>query len=407
MKSIGTKFYVFIGVFIVLFSSFLLYRNYLITSKHIYDAIESKTAIQLQFDLSIRKYIGEKIRPLMYTLLGPEEFIPEAMSTSYVARSIFEDVRKEFPDYILKFSSDNPRNPINQAGPEELKLIDFFNKNTRENRWTGEVTIDGIRYLAKFNARRMEDSCQLCHGDSEVAPAKMIEIYGTKGGFNREIGDVLGLDTIAVPVSKINAELQKELYKNFILLSVGLIVFFSAFFVAFKSIVIKPLSFISMHFLKAANQDSYAQIDIIANTGEDEIGHLSQSFNVLADKLRKAHASLEIKVEERTKKLHNANKTLQLEVQERQKAEQQKEKTIERLEAALVEIKTLRGIIPICAKCHKIRDDEGYWQQVDHYITKHTEAVFSHGMCKQCSDELYGGQDWYEKAKKEGKISDA
>jgi HAMP domain-containing protein len=72
----------------------------------------------------------------------------------------------------------------------------------------------------------------------------------------------------------------------------------------------------------------------------------------------------------------------------------------------LDEIKTLRGIIPICSKCYKIRDDEGYWQQVDQYITERTEAVFSHGMCKQCSDELYGGQDWYEKGKKTGEIKE-
>ena len=67
----------------------------------------------------------------------------------------------------------------------------------------------------------------------------------------------------------------------------------------------------------------------------------------------------------------------------------------------ITEIKALRGIIPICAQCHKIRDDEGYWQQVDHYINEHTKAVLSHGMCKQCSDELYGGQDWYEDNKDE------
>ena len=62
------------------------------------------------------------------------------------------------------------------------------------------------------------------------------------------------------------------------------------------------------------------------------------------------------------------------------------------------------GIIPICSKCHKIRDDEGYWHQVESYITKHSDAVFSHGMCLQCADELYGGQGWYEDAKKAGKI---
>ena len=72
----------------------------------------------------------------------------------------------------------------------------------------------------------------------------------------------------------------------------------------------------------------------------------------------------------------------------------------------ITEIKALRGIIPICAKCHKIRNDEGYWQRVEQYIAEHTEAVFSHGMCKPCSDELYGGQDWYENAKKTGEIPD-
>jgi diguanylate cyclase len=72
----------------------------------------------------------------------------------------------------------------------------------------------------------------------------------------------------------------------------------------------------------------------------------------------------------------------------------------------ITEIKALRGIIPICSKCHKVRDDEGYWHQVDQYITEHSDAVFSHGMCLQCSDELYGGLEWYEKGKKTGEIKE-
>lgn len=74
------------------------------------------------------------------------------------------------------------------------------------------------------------------------------------------------------------------------------------------------------------------------------------------------------------------------------------------LKKALEEIKTLRGIIPICAQCKKIRDDDGYWQQVDKYITEHTEATFSHGMCQECADKLYGGEDWYEEGKKKGEF---
>ena len=55
------------------------------------------------------------------------------------------------------------------------------------------------------------------------------------------------------------------------------------------------------------------------------------------------------------------------------------------------EIKTLRGIIPICAACKKIRDDKGYWQQVEAYIRDRSEAEFSHGICPECVDKLYPG----------------
>lgn len=54
------------------------------------------------------------------------------------------------------------------------------------------------------------------------------------------------------------------------------------------------------------------------------------------------------------------------------------------------EIRTLQGIIPICANCKKIRNDKGYWDQVEYYISKHSEAKFSHGICPDCEKELYG-----------------
>ena len=57
---------------------------------------------------------------------------------------------------------------------------------------------------------------------------------------------------------------------------------------------------------------------------------------------------------------------------------------------ALSEVKTLRGFIPICAKCKRIRDDQGYWDQIEDYLARHSEAVFSHGVCPDCARELYG-----------------
>jgi DNA-binding response OmpR family regulator len=55
-----------------------------------------------------------------------------------------------------------------------------------------------------------------------------------------------------------------------------------------------------------------------------------------------------------------------------------------------LEIKNLRHLIPICASCKKIRDDEGLWSQIEVYFAKHTNAQFSHGICEECTEELYG-----------------
>lgn len=62
---------------------------------------------------------------------------------------------------------------------------------------------------------------------------------------------------------------------------------------------------------------------------------------------------------------------------------------IEELRQAIDQIKTLRGIVPICANCKKIRDDQGYWKQVEVYVRDHTEAEFSHSICPECKKELY------------------
>ena len=71
--------------------------------------------------------------------------------------------------------------------------------------------------------------------------------------------------------------------------------------------------------------------------------------------------------------------------------------TISQLQEALQNVKLLTGFLPICAKCKKIRDEKGYWNQVEKYISDHSEAVFSHGICEECSDKLYGANDWYNK----------
>ena len=67
----------------------------------------------------------------------------------------------------------------------------------------------------------------------------------------------------------------------------------------------------------------------------------------------------------------------------------ERDKLLAELQAALDKVKLLSGFLPICASCKRIRDDQGYWQQIESYIRDHSEAEFSHGICPDCARKLY------------------
>jgi len=87
--------------------------------------------------------------------------------------------------------------------------------------------------------------------------------------------------------------------------------------------------------------------------------------------------------------LSSANIALQREIDERKRVEKEREELIDELQAVLAEVKTLSGLLPICASCKKIRDDQGYWNQIESYIRERSDAEFSHGICPECAKNLY------------------
>jgi PAS domain S-box-containing protein len=112
--------------------------------------------------------------------------------------------------------------------------------------------------------------------------------------------------------------------------------------------------------------------------------------------LQKSYDELERRVKERTADLATANKQLKLQIEERKKAQEEKEMLIVELKNALKKVKTLGGLLPICTSCKKIRDDKGYWNQLEDYIHKHSEAEFSHSVCPDCAKKLYPDLDIYD-----------
>ena len=116
-------------------------------------------------------------------------------------------------------------------------------------------------------------------------------------------------------------------------------------------------------------------------------------------KLRLENTSLIANLEQEKIWVEQLNEELKDEIEERKTTEEEKEKLITELQAALEEIQTLGGLLPICTTCKKIRNDQGFWTQVEEYITEHSSAKFSHSMCPNCLDELYPDhKKWREKA---------
>jgi len=175
----------------------------------------------------------------------------------------------------------------------------------------------------------------------------------------------LGQLHIGLSEDKIREE-TKELIWSIIWFIPVTMILAGVVFTVFARFITKPL----LGLAKSAEQASRGNFDVrFEASSRDEVGNLGNAFNNM--------------------------------IAARKKVEQERELLITELQTALLEIKALSGLLPICAWCKKIRDDKGYWQQIEGYISKHSEAEFSHGICPDCLKEV--SRETYELLDKEQK----
>ena len=108
---------------------------------------------------------------------------------------------------------------------------------------------------------------------------------------------------------------------------------------------------------------------------------------------RRKMEELESRVAERTSELAITNETLRAENTARRQTEVERDRLIQDLQKSLANVKSLSGLLPICAGCKKIRDDKGYWSQVESYVQKHSEATFTHSLCPDCVKKYFPDLD--------------
>ncbi|MBP7936053.1 MAG: DUF3365 domain-containing protein [Phycisphaerae bacterium] len=323
MRSVAAKFMLPLVVLGLAFAGFLLYRSYMTSHQHLTEVTERQADLVMEYNLAVRAYVAEEIRPLVTSLVGQDDFIPKAMSTSYVSRRVFEKVREKYPELIIKFSSDNPRNPINMASPDELRMIKYFNAHPDIDRVESTIKVGGHEYLAHFTARRMEESCLRCHGEPQNAPKSLIEQYGATAGFHRPLGSIIALDTVAIPMRDIQATLNRHTIRQSATMLGGLLLLLAAIAAVFRLVVSQRLRRIAHHFRSVAYQADGARLVPVEVQGRDDVADLATSFNALVNRLQQTYDSLEKRVAERTSALKQSNDDLEREIAERRRAELQ------------------------------------------------------------------------------------
>ncbi len=128
-----------------------------------------------------------------------------------------------------------------------------------------------------------------------------------------------------------------------------------------------------------------------------KVDHKTTELQKAKNEIELYSRTLEQQVAERTAELVKTNNQLQNEIEIRKEAEANKEMLILDLQKTLKEVKALRGLLPICSSCKKVRDDKGYWNQIESYIQDRSEAEFSHSICPECAKELYPDLDIWNK----------
>ena len=355
---------------------------------------ESKARIILDLNLSTHTYFSQQLKPKLFkltdTLRSDDYFEPTWMSSTYAIREIYKyfiSFRKV--DCYYKECAINARSPENEADADERAFLEELGKNSELIVRSGVRFLDGKPYFIVLRRGEvMEKSCLRCHGNPESAPKDLVRYYGPERSVHRKVEDVAQAISIRVPLSTAYAEANRFSLRLSGILLIILIGLFAIQVWLNKRFVFTPLTLIHNQTSRILADDKNLGEKIPLPFGR-ELNELTNTFNEMSVRLRSEIDTLEERVEERTVELKQVNDQLEQDISKRQQVEKEREKLIQELQKALAEVKTLSGLIPICASCKKIRDDKGYWGQIESYISDHSEAEFSHGICPDCMKKLY------------------
>jgi hypothetical protein len=356
---------------------------------HAKDEARAKAMIILERNLATHAYFTHQLKPaLLADQAGGHRsgsFDPVWMSSTYAVREI-EAYYQELTDTpnTYKECAINARSPLNEADAFESAFIRRLNSDPALQEFAGVREFEGTPfYVVLRRGETMQESCLRCHSTPAAAPAEMVSRYGPDRSFGRSVGEVVSAISLRIPLAAAYTEIKHLVatlslaFAGILIVSVGMLTYSG------KRWVFAPLARIRRTALDISSDPAHLGEQIEEPVGR-ELAELTDAFNAMSCQLRQERDQLEARVDARTEELRCANERLQREIEERKAI-------IDQLNTSLQEVKTLRGILPICSYCKKIRDDQGAWKMIETYIAEHSDAEFSHGICLECAKTHFPG----------------
>jgi signal transduction histidine kinase len=291
----------------------------------------AKTDLVMAAVEASREYVREELRPRMYAVYGPDYFMLEAMSTSYVGRAVMDRFGRQVPDFQYRRVAINARNPNSEANQLETEMITYFRETPNSKSWQGLAEIQEEAWYMRFEPVFFEASCLHCHGDPRQAPADLIHTYGDQNGFGHYAGELAGIVAVGVTVHSALAAIRERAATVFlaVLLIVSGFYLFLMFF--FDRIVIYNLRSLLNIFKQeieekpseekpseASDLNSDPETSPESLSSDDELQALTRTGITLARNLRDTRLelqryalSLEQKVARRTRALQESQRLLQ------------------------------------------------------------------------------------------------
>jgi nitrogen-specific signal transduction histidine kinase/HAMP domain-containing protein len=292
---ISTKFTIAVSLILLIFCIVFSTILYLLLKNRVIEDANEKTLVIMTQIAAVGDYIKNTLRPKMFEILpqmiNKDEFVIEAMSTTHVTQEVMKRFNNELKDYSYKRVSDNPLNPKNRADSFHSEMILFFKKNPDMKSWNGIIKIEGMEYLIRIKGITSEKGCLKCHGDPQVAPKGLTKKYGTESGFRWKEGDIIGAESVTIPLAVTLRQIRGVTIATFMFGSVTLCFLFISLQGAFWRLVSKPLNKLTTVFKGIANGTEPLNQDLPIRS-EDEIGELTASFNQMAKHLYAAQEGL-------------------------------------------------------------------------------------------------------------------